>query len=178
MGAFWRRGYEATSVADLMEATGLAKGSIYKGFGDKRALFLRALEVYLDAWLERMRAPFDAPGCLAALRGWLAQGVELATAETHGERQGCFAINCAVELGPHDPEVRERVRARFGRIERLVERTLARGIEQGELRADLDPKVAARSLVTLMGGLQVAGKLGASRKDAMASVELTLRGLT
>src|ERR687891_349404 len=82
MGAFWVRGYEATSLADLMQAMGLQKGSIYKAFGDKHALFLCALQRYLDQMYEAQRAMLTgATSPRVALQAWLDQLIEAAPAE-------------------------------------------------------------------------------------------------
>jgi TetR/AcrR family transcriptional repressor of nem operon len=173
---FWTRGYEATSLTDLMEATGLAKGSVYKGFGDKHSFFLRTL----DRYLARGRALYAAlddgsRNALSILRDWLVQGVEMSTGG--GLRKGCFGVNCTVELAPHDPEVRKRMRDHERRLEAMYARTIQRGIEEASMRPDLDPHLAARFVTTTVGGVQVAAKTGMSRAEALGMVELTLAAL-
>lgn len=176
MDVFWSRGYEATSITDLMEATGLAKGSIYKGFGDKRSFFLRALGRYLDEGTNDMCALLDAAATPEqGLRRWLHSIVELATHK--GERRGCFGVNCAIELAPHDPEIRALIRSHQARAQRRVAATIAQGIAKGTFAESLDPDIGARSLVTLVNGLQVSGKLGMTRAEALANVELALNAL-
>jgi len=175
LDAFWSRGYEATSVCDLMDATGLAKGSLYKAFGDKRSLYLRAIRRYLDAGYGRARATLlDAPDAVSGVEAWLRASVQ---SSCTGERKGCFAVNCTVESAPHDPEVRALLVKQRERLERLFEDVIARGVERGELREGLDPRVAARFVATVVNGMQVSGKGGLPREDAEAQVELVLAAL-
>ena len=173
--AFWRYGYEATSVSQLMEATGLAKGSLYKAFGDKKSLMLKALSRYLDSGYAHARATlFDAPSALEGIEAWLRGAAERATC---AEGKGCFAVNCTIESAPHDPDIRALLVRQRERIERLFGDVIARGVERGELREGLDPEVAARFVATVVSGLQVLGKGGLGHAQADAQVELALSAL-
>jgi len=155
--AFWQRGYEGTSVADLVAATGLQKGSLYKAFGDKHRLFMKALDRYLDAGLARTRVALEAaPEPLEGLRTWMV-GL-MGTCGQGGGHRGCMAVNAAVELGPRDDAVRHRVALHFERLERVLEAAIVRGREAGRVRADVDPAIAAVHLVTLVSGLLAAGR--------------------
>ena len=176
LGAFWTHGYEATSMADLTQAMGLAKGSIYKGFGDKRSLLLRALDAYLEAGRAGYGA-VDDPDLPAAqvLRTWLRKVAALAT--DGFPRKGCFGVNCATELGPHDAEVRDLIEAHNRWLHQQLARTIQRGVRAGELRGDLRPTEAARWVTTVMAGMQVRGKLGISRREANRMAELAVEAL-
>ena len=116
MRAFWARGYEATSVNDLVRVTGVNRGSLYAAFTDKRTLFLKALrhydrhyqEDFLDR-LARRHGPKDA--IMAAFE-------TAARPSTAGDDPGgCLAVNTALEVSPHDPEVRDFVNASFRKVE-------------------------------------------------------------
>jgi AcrR family transcriptional regulator len=101
MNTFWTKGYEATSMADLMEAMNLKKGSIYKAFEDKHDLFCKALERYLEGMDKQMREMVEtATSPRAGIETWLQKGVEMCQGQ--GVKRGCLALNTAVELGPHD----------------------------------------------------------------------------
>ena len=176
LDAFWTHGYKATSVTHLVEATGLAKGSLYKAFGDKRRLFELALDRYLESGVGRLRTVAAGESPRAALERWLMNIIELSTCT--GVRRGCMAINCTVELAPHDEGVRARLRRHQRGLEQIYARLISAGISAGEFRAGLDPKVSARWLTTIIGGLQVRGKLGLDRKDALETVRMTLAGLS
>ncbi len=172
---FWSRGYEATSITDLMEATGLAKGSLYKAFGDKRSLFLRALERYLEQSLQRLGQVLGgADGARDGLETWMRGVLDGACGR---DRKGCFVVNCIVELAPHDPEVRDRLRAHVGSMEASYARAIAQGVETGELRADLEPRIAAQLVSTVLNGIQVSGKSQLSRRDGEALVSLAVSSL-
>ena len=135
MEAFWARGYESTSVADLLEATGLQKGSLYKAFGDKRSLYLAALRRYLDTGHERARqALCGGNSAREALTGWF----ECMTSGCSREgSRGCFGVNAMVELGDHDEEVAAIVGAQFKALGRLLESVVERGQMTGELLQDV-----------------------------------------
>ncbi|MFN0251192.1 MAG: TetR/AcrR family transcriptional regulator [Kofleriaceae bacterium] len=174
LALFWKNGYEATSLADLVEATGLAKGSLYKGFGDKRTLFIRALDSYLTAARAALRDRARAASAFEALRSWMVGAAEMATCS--GVRRGCMAVNCAIELGPHDEEVRRLLRDHEQLLERSYVELIQRSIAEGKLRK-MDPETAARWITTIIGGLQVRGKLGISRAQALEAVDLALGAL-
>lgn len=173
---FWTHGYEATSVSDLMAATGLAKGSVYKGFGDKKSLFLRTLDRYLEAGRARYRGLDDGKRpALSVLRDWMTW-VAPPDPQT-GCPRACYAINCIVELAPHDPDVRARLAEHQTRLLALYEATIRRGQADGTLLKKRAPDEAARWVQTTINGIQVAAKGGASPEDGAAMVEYALDAL-
>jgi TetR/AcrR family transcriptional repressor of nem operon len=178
MDAFWLRGYGATSLADLMQAMGLQKGSIYKAFGDKHALFLSALQRYLDQMYESQRATLAAAASpKAAIRAWLDQLIEAAPA-AGGSCRGCLAVNTLIELGPHDEQARAVLEAHFDRVRRLLLEQIRRGQERGEFRRDVDPEQFARLLMAVLGGLLGGLKGSLTKADAcrLAATTLHLMG--
>ena len=115
MEVFWDRGFEATSLADLMEATSLHKGSIYKAFGSKQELFTRALTQYLDDIYARMQSELEAPeSAKEGIRRWMKIILEFCNEQA--TRRGCFALNSVVELGPQHvaPHGAQGLRERVG----------------------------------------------------------------
>lgn len=171
---FWERGYASTSVADLMEATELTKGSLYKAFGDKRRMFLIVLERYLAEGRERLRRSMHEAGTpREGVERWMFRMARMAT-RGH-PRKGCFGVNTCAELAPHDPEVRQVLRAHDREVEAEFERALRAA--EPELAPGVDPGEAARMLRTLIGGLQVAGKASMDAAQAEATVRLALRSL-
>jgi TetR/AcrR family transcriptional regulator, transcriptional repressor for nem operon len=178
MGAFWARGYEATSLADLMQAMGLQKGSIYKAFGDKHALFLCALQRYLDQRYEAQRETLaKATSPRAALQAWLDRLVEAAPAEG-GSCRGCLAVNTLIELGPHDEQARAVLEAHFERMRKLLMEQIRRGQELGEIRRDIDAGQCARLLMTMVAGLLGSLKGATSKAEARRLAQTTLHLLT
>ncbi len=165
MTAFWDRGFAATSLADLMDATGLQKGSIYKAFGSKRELFMQALERYLSDIYVMMQAALEEPRSASeGLRRWLK--LILRFCNDQEPRRGCFAVNSIVELGPHDEVTDSRLRDHFARVEKLLAKTIERGQEQGELRDDRSSTELAGILFTFANGMLTSSK-GAHSKARM-----------
>ncbi|MGW7585426.1 TetR/AcrR family transcriptional regulator [Kitasatospora sp. NPDC054768] len=171
---FWRRGYEATSMADLVERLGIARASIYATFGSKRELYLRALERYCEQSDSARLLDLSRPGpALPAVRALVRR---YAVTDEEEGRRGCFVTNTAVELAPHDPAASRRVEASLDRLETLLTAALARAAAQGELPAGRDPRTLARMLVVLLQGIRVVGKTadGAPRARDAAEQALAL----
>ncbi len=176
MASFWARGYQATSVAHLTEATGLVKGSLYKAFGDKKNLFMRALESYLAMGAQGLAELEESSATGGEAIQRLLYGVAEAATQS-GLRRGCFAVNSAVELGPHDAEVRARLYRYTQEKEDRIAGIVSRGMADGSLPSDSDPAGTARYLVIVTDGLQARGKLGMTTKEAFDAVGIALEGL-
>lgn len=130
---FWRRGYEATSMADLVDGLGIARAGIYATFGSKRELYLRALERYGEQCDPALLAELSQPGpVLPAVRGLVRRYAREAAEDGDGGlRRGCFVTNTAVELAPHDPGAARRVAASLGHLETALTAALVRAEAQG-----------------------------------------------
>ncbi|MEU6480829.1 TetR family transcriptional regulator [Streptomyces sp. NPDC047017] len=172
---FWRRGYEATSMADLVEHLGIGRASLYATFGSKHELYLKAFDRYgenSDAVLLReLSRPGPAlPAVRAVIRRFAAEA-------TTGQRRecGCLVTNTAAELAPHDPEAARRVERSWDRLETLLRSALTRAQGQGELGADRDPRALARMLLVLTQGVRVVGK---ASQDPARVREATEQALT
>ena len=149
MGAFWSKGYEATSMADLCCCTGLHKGSLYQAFGDKHQLFMDALQHYSETQIRDVAGVVsDSESPLANIRAVMDKICDHA-----GNDNGCMAINSMVELAPHDPEVKAAVRGFAQKRLGLMADMIARAQEQGEISLQREPEKMARQLMmTLAGG--------------------------
>ncbi|WP_428943440.1 TetR/AcrR family transcriptional regulator [Pantoea sp. FN060301] len=157
LNCFWQNGYQATSVSDLKKASGLASASIYKLYPDKRAIFLAALQQYMDAGLARITQRATELTPESALREILEFGALLSTGP-EGEK-GCFSIAAASELLPGDAEVRDRVEYMFkGIVARLVA-ILQKGQQQNTFRNDEDAEIMAESIFMMLEGMRVYGKI-------------------
>jgi TetR/AcrR family transcriptional repressor of nem operon len=153
MNVFWTKGYEATSLADLLDAMGIARQSMYDTFGDKRALFIAALERYIDRSAAAHACLADAPSIRRAFRDLFDAVVD---ESPRAKRRGCMGVTTTVELAPHDPEIAKLIAGRQRVLEDLFARALERGRERGELGADKDTRALARFLVGALQGLRVA----------------------
>lgn len=155
MHAFRRKGYQAISIRDLENATGLKMGSIYNSFGDKAGLFDAAFTHYNQVVLGRRIERYAPPK--AGLRGLRALFVSLLH-EPRGESHGCLITNCAVEFGSADSPrgVSEGLRI----LSTVFAERLAAARRSGALRDAIDPAAAALKLLALYQGILVLVRAG------------------
>ena len=167
---FWDTGYAATSLDDLMSATGLGKGSLYGAFGDKRRLFLRALDDYNARILDAMRAALlDGPGS-----PWRRLETFMLTTVVEQGLRGCLMANSVSELTNHDPELLTRARTFYTAQAGILTECLDRARAGHEIAADTDPGEQARLLLATVQGLrflQQAGMSDAARAIAQSALD-------
>ena len=158
MEAFWARGYEATSLNDLLDCMQIQRASLYNAFGDKHTLFLETLRrydaVYRQTEVEkRMKMASPRQAILDLFQDVVTVVVE------HGVRNGCFLINTALELSPHDPEVAEVVRKALTHMEqKFFRKMIEKGRAMGEIAKSAMPAPTARALLSLLIGLIVLSR--------------------
>jgi TetR/AcrR family transcriptional regulator, transcriptional repressor for nem operon len=164
---FWERGYEKTSMQNLVEGMGVHKRSMYDTFGDKHTLYLRALDRYVGAAESHLVTVLDAaPSPRAALRALFA------TAIGDGSRpRGCFAVNCASESALEDPEVSRRVGEFFTASERLILDLVREGQRAGEIPTGHDPEVLAAALHNAWIGVRLQSRAGRADDQIAAMVD-------
>ncbi len=157
MDAFWAHGYEATSMNDLVSATGINRGSIYSAFTDKHTLFVRALKHYdkhhRSDFLERTgetHKPRDA--ILAVFHA------AIASTEEGRNRSGCLLVNTALELSAHDAEVGEIVRESFVEVEQFFKLMIEAGQADGSIDPSVEPVQTAQAILGLFLGLRVLSR--------------------
>jgi TetR/AcrR family transcriptional regulator, transcriptional repressor for nem operon len=154
---FWRRGYEATSVRDLADKMRISAPSLYNTYGDKRALFKRALERYLDcsarALITRLEGSLPPK---QAIRRFIEEIID--DSATDRERRGCFLINSALEVAPHDSELGAFVADRFAEIEAFFYRSIKAAQTKGEIPRDRAAKDLARMLLGVLLGIRVLAR--------------------
>ncbi len=157
MDMFWTNGYTATSPAQLAEATGVGKGSLYHAFGSKRELFDRALTRYEARAVEVTDEFFTQPGtareCLSAFLRYLADRDLM-----REYPRGCLVVTAIVEQDGHDAEMIGRLRRiQQDMITRIAER-IEKGRRDGDVRADLDSLTAAEFILNTLYGVRVLSK--------------------
>lgn len=172
MRMFWRDGYERTSTTDLTAQLGIARASLYDTFRSKRALYLAALDRYLDGSTgptpDQVVAASDSG--LAAIRALLVASAE---PPDQGRPPGCFSVNATVEHGDRDPEIAARLERNRSRLEEALKLALQRARSANEIRADVDPGTTAATLAAIVSGLNVLSRAGA---DQRARVKRTIDG--
>ena len=158
---FWHKGYEATSIQDLVDHLGIGRASIYATFGNKHELYLKALQRYResDTVVSRLSQPGSA---IAAIRALLHERVEEILADS--DHKGCFAINTAAECLPGDDQLTRQVEAAWNTVETAFIGALYRAQAQGELAADRDPRALGGFLITVLEGLYALAKVPDSQR--------------
>lgn len=176
LALFWRQGYQATSVQDLVAATGLNRGSLYDTFGDKHGLFLEAVEHYRATVSAQRLAKLEEPGPLRDRVAAFYQGI-VDFAQGEGRLLGCLMTNSTVELAPHDRDTRVAVAANLGAMEAAFRRVLTRAKKNGELAADKSPTDLARFFTATANGMNVMAKAAPDRAVLRSVVRSALQVL-
>jgi TetR/AcrR family transcriptional regulator, transcriptional repressor for nem operon len=172
MEVFWRQGYEAASIQDLVQHMGINRQSMYDTFGDKHALFLQALDRYREIQSRRVFEILDRPGSVKKnVRLLFEEAVERALSEEG--RRGCFVGNAMSELAGHCKETAIRTCKSMASAEKTFQRALVRGTEQGEFRVR-DTRAVARFLYCVLQGLVLTAKASRDRKLLTDVVKVTL----
>ena len=154
---FWRKGYEATSMQDLVDELGIGRASIYATFGNKHELYLRAVDRYSEEIAGRSGSSLARSGsALAAVRELVESFAEEALNDP--DRKGCLITNTAIECLPQDELAAARVDTGLNGLESAIAGALFRAQGQGELGPDKDPRGLARFLVTVLQGIRVIAK--------------------
>ena len=176
MQVFWSKGFECTSMQDLVNAMGINRGSLYDTFGDKQSLHVAVLERFYETELQPMFASLDGPGPVKpAIRTLFS---EIADQSVNGEDlKGCMISNTAAELCPDDGPVGEIAAAGLKRAEDKLHEALSRARDQGEISADSDPLKLARTILCALNGMRVVAKAIDDRKTLDDMIDGTLSTL-
>ncbi len=159
---FWQRGYEATSMRDLGASMGLSAPSLYNTFGDKQTLFARALERYLDCTTrDRLRRLETSLPPKEAIRRFFAEIVDHSINDR--ERKGCFLVNSALEVAPHQSELGAVIAEQFGEIEAFFKRCILAARADGTAPRGVDPNDTARLLLGVLLGIRVLARSAPNR---------------
>jgi AcrR family transcriptional regulator len=172
MVLFWRQGYEGTSLADLTEALGITRPSLYAAFGSKEALFLQALDLY-EARAGYREAALAAPTAEAYARALLEGAADL-----HGDRKnppGCLGVQGALACAPQSDAVRMELIRRRKIGESIIRDRLKRAQTEGDLPQAADPSDLARYLSVVIYGITVQAAGGATRSELRRVARLALQ---
>ncbi|MFJ8665070.1 TetR/AcrR family transcriptional regulator [Streptomyces sp. NPDC093600] len=171
MTAFWERGYETTSVADLTRAMGISAPSLYAAFGDKRTLFEEVVEAYAVSYgAFGDQALAEEPTARGALARMLGEAADAFTDPSHP--RGCLVISSAINCA--NPEVEKALRERRNRNLASFETRIRRGIAAGELPGGTDAVALARFCGAVLQGLSQQARDGATREELRAVAEVAM----
>ena len=157
IGLFWDKGYNGTSMQDLVDGLGISRSSLYDTFGDKHQLYVRALQAYRDGHGGKMCTLIsEAPSAKEAMQQLLQMVVDNLLGDE--QRRGCFMVNAGVELAAHDAEVGTLVCENEQQLEQAFLMVIKKGQSDGELDKAKDPQALARFFGNTVKGLQVSVK--------------------
>ena len=173
MGVFWSKGYAATSIEDLVAHMGIQRGSLYGTFGDKRSLFLSALDRYQHVVARELVEALETPGSgLEAIRHFFRLRVEGSL--DRRRPRGCLVTNSAVELTRSDRGAAAKVGDSLAKLEAAFLGALERARAGGELASTDDLRALARFLTSSAQGLSVMAKAAPDRKVLEDVVKVVL----
>lgn len=157
VACFWSRGFESTSMRDLSDQMGLTSASIYNAFGDKRALFRRALDHYVETTfgelshrLEKTLPPYEA------IESFFRDVIDRSLADP--KRKGCMLVNSGMELAPHDPECQQVVALVLKQVEMFFLRLIQAGQKDGTITKSQPAIDLARTLLEIFLGTRVLAR--------------------
>lgn len=176
MRCFWAQGYEATSVRDLADRMNITGASLYNAFGDKRALYRRALDHYVRqsvhervGRLEAGLPPRDA------IRAFFDEIVERSAGDPH--HRGCMLVNAALEVGADDADLRDAVASELAFIEAFFRRCIAAGQADGTVTSSQPADALARLLLSVLLGIRVLARANPGRAVLEGAADAALKAL-
>jgi TetR/AcrR family transcriptional regulator, transcriptional repressor for nem operon len=163
---FNQRGLEGTSMADLMEATGLEKGGIYRHFPSKEAVAAEAFDyAWEEAFQERVRDLGSISGSVDRLKHLIGNFVERRSSIPGG----CPLLNTAVDSDDGNPVLRERARQALGKWQNLLTSVINDGIQRREIRGGVDPNRLAMLIISSLEGALMISRLERNRDALVAA---------
>ncbi|MGA0599103.1 TetR/AcrR family transcriptional regulator [Caulobacter sp. KR2-114] len=164
---FWKTGYAGASLDEISAAAGMNRPSLRAAFGDKHALYLKALGAYWDAKFAALGKALDAAPLETALMNAYEAALDLYFSADEAAR-GCFVVGTALTEAPEDAEIQRIVTAGFRRLDADFEARLRAARAAGELSGDADPEALAVLATATMHTLAVRARAGATRDDLLA----------
>ena len=168
MEVFWEKGYAATSISDITEATGIKRGSLYNAFEGKRELFLRSLLTYgaeqRTRQLRQLETVDDPRQAIAMFFDFVVKD-----SLDDPDKKGCLLVNTALDYSQHDEEVQKAVSDGFKEVVIFFEKQIKRGHERGEIPHSVEPRSTAKALVASLVGIRVLGR-GTLGKTALRQI--------
>jgi TetR/AcrR family transcriptional regulator, transcriptional repressor for nem operon len=170
---FWLKGYNGTSMQDLVDGLGISRSSLYDTYGDKHTLFLKSLENYKKAVSAKMEAIVGGANSAKDAVKMLLEFIigELLSDKEH---KGCFLVNAAVEVASHDPEVNKIICQSDREVEEYFFQAIKNGKEKGEIVNKQDPRALAGFILNNIKGVRVTAKSVNDKKLFEDIIDLTM----
>ncbi|HEV2729780.1 MAG TPA: TetR/AcrR family transcriptional regulator [Terriglobales bacterium] len=173
MRVFWEKGYEGATMADLTEAMGINRSSVYAAFGDKQSVFHRAMERYREARITYIRQALAQPTLREVIAGLIHGTADFLS--TPSNPRGCLLVQGALACGTAAQPVKQAMIDWRKSGEAAVKKRLQQAQSSGELPAEIQPPDFARYLSSIMAGLAVQAVNGATRAELRRAAEIALR---
>jgi AcrR family transcriptional regulator len=170
---FWRHGYEGTSLADLTNAMGIVRPSLYAAFGSKEDLFRKVVDLYWSRYMGFARAAREKPTAREVVEALLFGFADVVTGS--GTPAGCLGVNGALACSPASEDIQKELAARRTRDEAVLRKRLERARREGDLPEDVSPADLAKFIATVLRGMAVEAKSGASRQALRRVAAMALR---
>jgi TetR/AcrR family transcriptional regulator, transcriptional repressor for nem operon len=158
---FWNRGYEATSVKDLVERTGITAASLYNAFGDKRAIYERALDRYVEGSVASRIRRCETLAPREAIGAFFEEILKRSLGDR--ERKGCMLVNAALDVAPHDPDFRKIVTEVLADIEGFFLSCVEAGQGDGSITRSLPAETLSHHLLGVLMGIRVLARVRPER---------------
>ena len=171
---FWNRGYDATSVRDLVESTGITSASLYNAFGDKRALYERALDHYVEASISDRIRRCEELAPREAITSFFDEILKRSLGDP--QHKGCMLVNAALDVAPHDPEFQKIVAGVLNRIEEFFLGCVKDGQTDGTITRSIPAETLAHHLLGVLMGVRVLARVRPERAllEGVVSTALAL----
>jgi len=170
---FWRHGYEGTSLAALSKAMGINMPSLYATFGNKEALFRKALERYLQKPASYLPNALREPTARRAADQLFRGAIDMVINAKHPD--GCLLVHGALVSGPESDTVRRELSLRRAGAEAMIRKRFERAKKEGDLPRNVDTKKLSRYVATVIWGMSVQAAGGASRADLKAIAQMAMK---
>ena len=170
---FWKKGYEGTALSDLTASMGINRPSIYATFGNKEALFRKALDRYSERMTNYMAEALKEPTARAVAERLMAGTADLLSCP--GNPKGCLIVQGALACGDGADPIRKELIARRATGEAAVRERFERAKVEGDLPAGANPGDLARYVMAVMHGMSVQSAGGASREELQGVIDLSMR---
>ena len=170
---FWSKGYNGTSMQDLIDGLGISRSSLYDTYGDKRSLFLSVLNHYRQNQSEGMIQMIEqSTDIVQTLREILYQ--TLTSCPANKMKYGCFMVNTTIELAPHDEEINALVACNQKDMEQVIYKAIQKGQQKGQVTKKHSAKTLAKFILNTLTGLRVSVKSHTDKKAIAEIIDVTL----
>jgi len=169
---FWDKGYEAASMNDLVDAMGIQRASLYHAFGSKAELYVEALIAYQERGYGKLLRLLESEGTAMEKFQRL-----LETAIPAPASRGCFCVDAAIELAPHEEGIAALLRAHFDRVTNVIARIAAAGQADGSISTEWSPRDIGSTMLSVLNGLHVTAKTHPEEGALRTQITLALQAL-